>query len=87
MLCIGFGNFLLVARVQMLLAIVANLGSVYLFYILFFVLRDTCVVCISSYVVNFALLLCAHYRISNLKQLNFETGGPIIYGGQTKKRV
>ena len=37
-------------------SILANLGSVYLGYILYFILEDACIVCISTYIVN-ALLL------------------------------
>ncbi len=68
----------------------ANLGSVYLGYILYFVLEDICVVCVSTYVVNFVLLMLTLLRISNLKQFGLETGGPILQTGgfnKTKKRV
>lgn len=77
------------ARIQLLGCILSNLGSVYLGYILYFILQDACVVCISTYVVNIALLILTLVRISSLKQLKLETGGPILYtgGGQTKKRV
>ena len=87
---IGLGNYLFLARVQMLLCIMANIGSVYLGYILYFVLEDICVVCVSTYFVNFVLLIVNLLRISNLKQLSLETGGPILQTGgfnKTKKRV
>lgn len=86
----GLGNYLFLARVQMLLCIMANIGSVYLGYILYFVLEDICVVCVSTYFVNFVLLIVNLFRISKLKQLNLETGGPILQTGgfnKTKKRV
>jgi vitamin-K-epoxide reductase (warfarin-sensitive) len=67
------------------------MGSVYLGYILYFVLQDLCVVCISTYAVNFALLIIALVRVSYLKDFKLETGGPILYAGglnnKTKKRV
>ena len=68
----------------------ANIGSVYLGYILYFVLEDICVVCISTYVVNLILLITTLLRVSNLKQFGLETGGPILQVGgfnKTKKRV
>ncbi|XP_022107375.1 vitamin K epoxide reductase complex subunit 1-like protein 1 [Acanthaster planci] len=43
-------NFLLMT------SILSNVGSVYLAYILYFVLEDFCLVCVSTYIVN-ALLL------------------------------
>ncbi len=47
-----------IARVRVLLSILTNLGSIYLGYILYFVLHDVCVVCCGMYVVNFILLIC-----------------------------
>jgi len=47
------------AKVQLTMAIMANCGSVWLAYILYFVLEDFCIVCVSMYVVNF-LVLCAN---------------------------
>jgi len=84
---LSFGNYVFVARIQLMMCILANSGSVYLGYILYFVLHDMCVVCISTYVVNFALLMSAIFRISNLKLLATETGGHIQPGRTSKKRV
>ncbi|XP_071093348.1 vitamin K epoxide reductase complex subunit 1-like protein 1 [Haliotis cracherodii] len=53
------------AIVQFVSSVIANVGSVYLAYILFFVLNDVCIVCISMYIVNFLLLLCS---ISKLRK-------------------
>ncbi|XP_064613124.1 vitamin K epoxide reductase complex subunit 1-like protein 1 [Liolophura sinensis] len=44
------------AAVQIGFSVVANLGSIYLAYILYFILQDFCVVCVSMYVIN-ALIL------------------------------
>jgi len=41
-----------------LLSIVANLGSIYLGYILVYVLHDVCVLCVTIYVINFFVLVC-----------------------------
>ncbi|XP_077996441.1 vitamin K epoxide reductase complex subunit 1-like protein 1 [Glandiceps talaboti] len=43
--------------VLVLTSVLSNLGSVYLAYILYFVLQDACVVCISTYAVNAGLLV------------------------------
>ncbi|XP_046579378.1 vitamin K epoxide reductase complex subunit 1-like protein 1 [Haliotis rubra] len=53
------------AVVQLVSSMIANVGSIYLAYILFFVLKDVCIVCMSMYVINFLLLLCS---ISKLRQ-------------------
>lgn len=52
-----------IARLRVILSILTNLGSVYLSYILYFILQDICFVCCGMYVVNFLLL------ISNFKLL------------------
>lgn len=44
------------------LAIIANLSTLYLGYILAFVLHVACVVCITIYVVNFIILILAYRR-------------------------
>ena len=75
------------AQIQFVMCILANCGSVYLGYILYFILQDMCIVCISTYVVNFMLLLSTISRKSNLKQLSIETGGPILFERNFKKRV
>ncbi|UJR25880.1 hypothetical protein I4U23_007230 [Adineta vaga] len=40
----------LIARLRVILSIMTNLGSVYLSYILYFVLHDVCIVCCGMYV-------------------------------------
>lgn len=54
------------ASLQLILSIVANLGSVYLAYILAYVLNDVCVVCVTMYAVNFLVLLCNIFRRRHL---------------------
>lgn len=51
-------NSLLISRLRVILSILTNLGSVYLGYILYFVLHDICFVCAGMYVVNFMIFIC-----------------------------
>ena len=47
-----------IACLRIILSILTNLGSIYLSYILHFILHDICVVCLGMYIVNFLLLIC-----------------------------
>lgn len=47
-----------IARLRVFFSILTNLGSVYLGYILYFVLQDICFVCCGMYIVNFILFIC-----------------------------
>uniref|UniRef100_A0A1L8DUT8 vitamin-K-epoxide reductase (warfarin-sensitive) n=1 Tax=Nyssomyia neivai TaxID=330878 RepID=A0A1L8DUT8_9DIPT len=47
-----FVNDSKVARVQIYLCIVSNVMSLYLAYLLYFILEDFCIVCVSTYIVN-----------------------------------
>merc|ERR1712004_386355 len=57
------------ACAQVVFATIANIGSVYLAYILFFVLGDFCIVCVSMYIVNFGLLVTTVVRGGKLAAL------------------
>lgn len=56
------------ARLRVFLSILTNLGSVYLAYILYFVLQDFCFVCFGMYVVNFLLLIC-NFKLLTLTKM------------------
>ncbi|KAL8593200.1 hypothetical protein ACOMHN_009855 [Nucella lapillus] len=45
--------------IHTVVSLLANLSSVYLAYILFVILRDGCVVCISMYISNFFIFLAS----------------------------
>ena len=45
------------ALMMFLFSLASCVGSVYLGYVLFYILHDTCVVCISTYVVNACLFV------------------------------
>jgi len=55
------------ARIQVLLGVIANATSAYLAYILFFVIGDICVVCISTYTIGFLLFVVALLNLSAVK--------------------
>ncbi|KAG8223297.1 hypothetical protein J437_LFUL001171 [Ladona fulva] len=59
-----------VAKLQFWMSVLSNFGSLYLAYILAFILHDFCVVCVSTYVVNLALLILSLLRYKRLKELS-----------------
>jgi len=54
----GFSRSSALSACMILLSVTANLGSVYLAYILVYVLHDICVVCVTVYAINFMVLIC-----------------------------
>ena len=65
-------NVAFFARLQFYLSIAANLMSVYLGYVLYFELKGLCVVCVSTYVVNFFLLIASWCKLRHLRAANAE---------------
>jgi len=58
---------LVLARIGVVLGVAGVLMSLYLGYVLFFILEDFCVVCISSYVVNILFFFVARSNLNTLK--------------------
>ena len=58
-------NSLFLTKLYIFNAIVSNLGSIYLGYILAFILKNLCIVCVTIYFVNLLMLLVAinRYRL------------------------
>ncbi|KAE8625007.1 hypothetical protein XENTR_v10006128 [Xenopus tropicalis] len=56
------------ALVLMTSSIVSVVGSVYLAYILYFVLKDFCVICVTTYLLNFILLIINYKRLVYLNE-------------------
>ena len=80
-LCGSRSRFL--ASLQFYAFIVANGMSCYLGYILYFVLKDMCVVCVSTYAVNFLLLLLTfchrrRLRIKPVSPMQSSQRGPTL---------
>ncbi|KAG9492622.1 hypothetical protein GDO78_000887 [Eleutherodactylus coqui] len=56
------------ALVLMTTSIVSVVGSLYLAYILYFVLKDFCVICVTTYLLNFILLIINYKRLVYLNE-------------------
>lgn len=59
---VGLFKSVTAARIQVFLALISNGLSLYLAYLLYFVLEDFCVVCVSTYIVNIAIIILAINR-------------------------
>jgi len=62
MACLGFARNSKASLVQLNLAFISVLVSGYLAYVLFFVLKEICPVCIATYAVNIILLLLSIFK-------------------------
>jgi len=51
------------AAAQHYLALSSNIMSLYLAYLLYFVLQDFCVICVSTYIVNILLTIVTYIRV------------------------
>jgi len=56
-------------KLQLFTAILANCGTLWLAYILYFVLHDFCVVCVSTYAINFGVLLTNIERFREMRKM------------------
>jgi len=65
---LSFFNVKAISTMQVFFSVCSNLMSVYLGYILYFILDDMCVVCVSTYVINFLLLITSACKRSALSQ-------------------
>ncbi|KAK1787888.1 hypothetical protein P4O66_016368, partial [Electrophorus voltai] len=67
-LLLGMTVSAMAALILMTTSIVSVMGSLYLAYILYFVLKDFCVICISTYALNFILLVLNYKRLVYLNE-------------------
>lgn len=58
-----------VAKFQRVFISLSNLMSIYLAYLLYFVLKDFCIVCVSTYIVNILLTILAFMRVPVLQKM------------------
>ncbi|KAB1263664.1 Vitamin K epoxide reductase complex subunit 1-like protein 1 [Camelus dromedarius] len=56
------------ALILMTSSIVSAVGSLYLAYILYFVLKEFCIICVITYVLNFILLIINYKRLVYLNE-------------------
>ena len=56
------------ALILMTTSILSVMGSMYLGYILYFVLEDFCIICVTTYVLNFILFLLNYKRLVYLNE-------------------
>ena len=64
-----------------MLGFTSVLGSLYLGYILYFVLQEICPVCVSTYVVNFILFITSFCKLRGLSSAGRRASEP------SKRRV
>ncbi|EHB05717.1 Vitamin K epoxide reductase complex subunit 1-like protein 1 [Heterocephalus glaber] len=56
------------ALILMTSSIVSVVGSLYLAHILYFVLKEFCIICIATYVLNFILIIIKYKRLVYLNE-------------------
>ncbi|EHB00088.1 Cleavage stimulation factor 64 kDa subunit [Heterocephalus glaber] len=68
--CLGTGMTAsaVAALILMTSSIVSVVGSLYLAYILYFVLKEFCIICVATYVLNFILLIINYKRLVYLNE-------------------
>ncbi|KAE8578168.1 hypothetical protein XENTR_v10023372 [Xenopus tropicalis] len=64
---LGFSGSVGAAAALLGTSLVSIAGSLYLAYILFYVLEDFCVICVTTYALNFCLLLLNLKRLASLR--------------------
>ncbi|XP_076867852.1 vitamin K epoxide reductase complex subunit 1-like protein 1 [Brachyhypopomus gauderio] len=67
-LLLGMTVSAMAALILMTTSIVSVMGSLYLAYILYFVLKDFCIICVSTYALNFILLVLNYKRLVYLNE-------------------
>lgn len=67
-LLLGMTASAVAALVLMTSSIVSVVGSLYLAYILYFVLKEFCIICVTTYVLNFLLLIINYKRLVYLNE-------------------
>jgi vitamin-K-epoxide reductase (warfarin-sensitive) len=63
---LGFTKNLALVKLQFLLSVTSVLVSIYLAYVLYFVLSNLCVVCVAAYILNFISVVLVWKKLSQL---------------------
>ncbi|XP_042355443.1 vitamin K epoxide reductase complex subunit 1-like protein 1 [Plectropomus leopardus] len=67
-LLLGMTVSAMAALILMTTSILSVVGSLYLGYILYFVLKDFCIICITTYALNFILFILNYKRLVYLNE-------------------
>lgn len=67
-LALGMTVSAMAALILMTTSILSVVGSLYLGYILYFVLKDFCIICITTYALNFILFILNYKRLVYLNE-------------------
>ncbi|KAJ7997384.1 hypothetical protein DPEC_G00228430 [Dallia pectoralis] len=67
-LLLGITVSAMAALILMTTSILSVMGSLYLGYILYFVLKDFCIICVTTYALNFILLALNYKRLVYLNE-------------------
>uniref|UniRef100_A0A8C9GTE8 vitamin-K-epoxide reductase (warfarin-sensitive) n=1 Tax=Piliocolobus tephrosceles TaxID=591936 RepID=A0A8C9GTE8_9PRIM len=67
-LLLGMTASAVAALILMTSSIMSVMGSLYLAYILYFVLKEFCIICVVTYVLNFLLLIINYKRLVYLNE-------------------
>ncbi|KAB0349492.1 hypothetical protein FD755_004488, partial [Muntiacus reevesi] len=67
-LLLGLTASAVAALILMTSSIMSVVGSLYLAYILYFVLKEFCIICVITYVLNFILLIINYKRLVYLNE-------------------
>nr|XP_031543122.1 vitamin K epoxide reductase complex subunit 1-like protein 1 [Vicugna pacos] len=67
-LLLGMTASAVAALILMTSSIMSVVGSLYLAYILYFVLKEFCIICVITYVLNFILLIINYKRLVYLNE-------------------
>ncbi|CAO1433633.1 unnamed protein product [Diamesa hyperborea] len=65
---LGFFDSIKLVKLQFGLVILSNLLSVYLAYVLYFILQDLCLVCVATYIFNIVSLVFVWKKLAMLKE-------------------
>jgi len=86
---LSFINVGFLSKIQTFLCFLSVGGSIYLGYVLYFILQELCPVCISTYIINFILFISSYCKMKNLggESRGSGRGGKYQTPGNYKKYI